>query len=102
MTGKGDAPFLGVGAGIDGPAKVSFRVRSTMGGAGKAEWIPSGGNTQCVHFQISAGDWQEISADIPATGPLGIFRLYLPAQSAPVELDRVELKGSEKSRKWDF
>lgn len=102
MTGKGDAPFLGVGAGIDGPAKVSFRVRSTMGGAGKAEWIPSGGNTQCVHFQISAGDWQDISADIPATGPLGIFRLYLPAQSAPVELDRVELKGSEKSRKWDF
>ncbi len=56
MIGKGDAPFLGVGAGIDGPAKVSFRVRSTMGGAGKSEGIPSGGNAQCVHFQISAGD----------------------------------------------
>ena len=47
-------------------------------------------------FQISSGDWQDISADIPATGPLGIFRLYLPAQNAPVELDHVELKGIEK------
>ena len=70
--------------------------------AGKAEWIPNGGNAQSVHFQISAGDWQVIRADIPTTGPLGIFRLYLPAQSAPVEIDHVELKGSEKSRKWDF
>lgn len=73
-----------------------------MGGAGKVEWVPSGGSAQCAPFQISAGDWQDISVDIPATGPLGIFRLYLPAQSAPVELDHVELKGSEKSRKWNF
>ena len=53
-------------------------------------------------FTLAPGDWQEVTVSIPATGPLGIFRLYLPAQSAPVELDRVELKGSEKSRKWDF
>lgn len=48
ITGKGDAPFLGVGAGIEGPVKVSFRVRTSRGGTGKAEWIPSGGNAQSV------------------------------------------------------
>ncbi len=102
VTGKGDAPFLGVGAGVEGPAKVSFRVRSAKGGAGKVEWIPSGGNAQSVPFQLSAGDWHDISADIPANGPLGLFRLYLPAQSTPVELDHVELKGAGKPKRWDF
>lgn len=102
VTGKGDAPFLGVGAGVEGPAKVSFRVRSAKGGAGQVEWIPSGKEAQSVPFQIPAGDWQDIRADIPATGPLGILRLYLPAQSAPVELDHVELKGTGKPKRWDF
>ena len=102
MIGQGDAPFLGVGAGTDGPAKVSFRVRSAKGGAGKVEWIPSGGKAQSVPFQIPGGDWQEIGVDIPASGPLGIFRLYLPAQSDPVELDHIELKGTGKSKRWDF
>jgi len=80
--GRGE-PFLGVGAGISGPAQVTFRVRSAVGGAGKAEWIPSGGKSQSVPFEIPAGDWQTIRLDIPATGPLVIFRLHLPAQTHP-------------------
>ncbi len=102
VTGRGDAPFLGVGAGIEGPARVSFRVRCAKGGAGKAAWIPSAGKEQSVPFQIPAGDWQDIAVDIPATGPLGLFRLYLPAQADPVELDHVELKGTGKPKRWDF
>jgi hypothetical protein len=80
----------------------SFRIRSETGGAGKVEWIPSSGKMQFVPFQVPAGEWQDISADIPATAALGIFRLYLPAQSAPVELDHVELKGPGKPKRWDF
>ena len=101
VRGAGD-PFLGVGAGIAGPAKVSFRARCAKGGAGKAEWIPSGGKAQSVPFKIAAGDWQDIALDIPATGPLGIFRLYLPSHDQPVELDHVELTGTGKPKRWDF
>lgn len=103
VTVRGKAePFLGVGAGLSGPAKVTFRVRSAAGGAGKAEWIPSGGQPQSLPFVIAAGDWQTIMLDIPATGPLGIFRLYLPAQTQSVEVDHVELTGIGKPRRWDF
>ena len=101
VRGAGE-PFLGVGPGISGPAKVSFRVRCAKGGAGKAEWIPSGGKAQSVPFKIPAGDWQDVTLDIPATGPLGIFRLYLPAQDQPVELDHVELTGTGQPKRWDF
>jgi hypothetical protein len=101
VRGTGD-PFLGVSAGVAGPAKVSFRVRSGNGGAGKAEWIPAGGKAQSVPFTIRAGDWQTITLDIPATGPLGIFRIHLPAQTEPVEIDHIELVGAGKPRRWDF
>jgi len=101
VRGAGE-PFLGVSAGIGGPAKVSFRVRCAKGGDGKAEWLPSDGMARPVPFKISAGDWQDIALDLPANGPLGIFRLYLPASDQPVELDHVELSGKGKPRRWDF
>ncbi len=38
VTGKGAAPFLGLGAGkLGGPTVVKFRARSATGGAGKVE-----------------------------------------------------------------
>ncbi len=101
VRGAGE-PFLGVGAGVEGPAKVSFRVRIAKDGAGKVEWIPNGGKVRSVPFKLRAGDWQDIALDIPATGPLGILRLYLPAQDQPVELDHVELSGTGKPKRWDF
>ena len=101
VRGAGE-PFLGVSAGIGGPAKVSFRVRCAKGGDGKAEWLPSDGMARSVPFKISAGDWQDIALDLPANGPLGIFRLYLPASDQPVELDHVELTGKGKPKRWNF
>lgn len=101
VSGSGE-PFLGVGAGTVGPAKARIRVRSKSGGTGKAEWIPSGGKAQSVPFQIAADDWQDVTIEIPAAGLLGILRLYLPAQSAPVEIDYIELKGAGKPKRWDF
>jgi hypothetical protein len=32
---------------------------------------------------------------LPATGPLGIVRLYLPMQEQPVEIDWIEINSGE-------
>jgi len=107
VTGKAGA-FLGHGMGkLTGPATLKFRVRSATGGAGKVEWLPGGAgdaaSAQSVPFEIPAGDWRELSVSVPATGPLGVMRLYLPAQTTPVTLDWVELKpATGKPQRWDF
>lgn len=105
VTGQGAAPFLGVGAGVSGPAVVKFRTRSASGGAGKVEWLPTAAasaEAKSTPFTLAAGDWQEVTVSIAASGPLGIVRLYLPAQKQPVEVDWVELKAGEKLKRWEF
>ena len=105
LKAKGEMPFLGVGAGIEGPAVVTFRTRCPEGGSGKVEWIQPGGKpdpANSVPFTVKAGDWQTVKAAIPTKGPLGILRIYLPAQSQPVEVDWVGLQGKGKPRRWDF
>ncbi|HVX64129.1 MAG TPA: sulfatase/phosphatase domain-containing protein, partial [Pirellulales bacterium] len=111
MIGKGKpgAAFLGHGMGkLTGPVVVKLRVRNSSGGAGKIEWLPGGAGdadgTQSVAFNVPAGDWQELSVDLPAAGRLGILRLYLPAQPKPAELDWVEVhsKAGGKPQRWEF
>jgi len=105
VTAEGDAPFLGVAAGIEGPATVTFRVRCSASGKGKVEWIPPGSPVKAEHatpFALEAGDWQTVKVPIPAKGPLGIARIYLPAQRQRVEIDWIELGGAGKPRRWDF
>ena len=107
VTGKGAEPFLGVGAGTNGPAVVKFRARCAKGGEAKIEWLNSGGDKknekpQSAPFTISGGDWQEVAVKIPAQGPLGILRLYLPAQAQSVEIDWGELQGTGAKKRWDF
>ena len=96
VTGKGDAPFLGFSAGkTSGPTVVRFRVRTASGSEGKVEWLPTpaaADKAKSVAFQITGGDWQEVSVPLPAEGVLGIVRLYLPAQKESVQLDWIELK----------
>lgn len=103
ITGKSADPFLGVTAGVNGPATVKLRTRCASGGAGRAEWIPKSAQPQSVAFQITGGDWQDIEVKIPAKGSLGILRLYLPAQQQAVEVDRVILTGKGGApRRWEF
>ena len=40
--------------------------------------------------------------NVPADGPLGILRVYLPAQEQPVEIDWIEFVSGDKPRRWDF
>lgn len=108
VIGKGNAPFLGVAPGkIQGPAVVRLRVRNDSGGEGKIEWLPTGTATnpadaKSVPFTLPGGDWQELQVDVPARGPLGIVRVYLPAQRQEVEIDWIELTAGGKPRKWNF
>ena len=106
VAGNGDAPFLGFPAGqMLGPTVVKFRVRCATGGAGKVAWLPTpqaADKAKSVAFQLTGGDWQEVRVELPAEGPLGIVRLYLPAQNAPVALDWIELQSGKEIRRSDF
>ncbi|MFZ5830471.1 MAG: sulfatase [Planctomycetota bacterium] len=105
VTGQGDEPFLGIAAGISGPAAVSLRAHSGDGGQGKVEWIPPGAkqeHARSVAFSVEPNRWQTITVDLPAKGPLGILRVYLPAESQAVEVDWIELRGVDKRRRSDF
>ena len=107
VTGKGAEPFLGVGAGTSRPAVVKFRARCAKGGEGKIEWLNNGAEKKnekppSALFTLNGGEWQDITVQIPATAPLGILRLYLPAQTQPVEIDWVELKGTGAAKRWEF
>jgi hypothetical protein len=105
VTGKGETPFLGFAAGkTSGPAILKFRVRTTAGGVGKVEWLPTPQvAAKSVAFQITAGGWQEVSVQIPPEGALGILRLYLPAQKDSVRLDWIELDpAGGKPQRSDF
>jgi hypothetical protein len=108
--GKPGTAFLGHGAGgLEGPAVLKFRARTSAGGAGKVESRSQGADdataAKSVAFDLPAGDWREIAVELPSPGPLGVVRLYLPASETPVELDWIELRGkgaSAKPQRWDF
>ena len=105
--GTGPAPFLGVGAGLTGPAKVTFRIRTPTGGEGHIDLVPTTGSKtgEIVAFPYSAkaGDWQDITVDLPHNGPATLMRLYLPHATEAVEIDWVELKPTgAKARRWEF
>jgi arylsulfatase A-like enzyme len=111
MTSKAKpgAAFLGHATGkTTGPVVVKFRVRSSTGGAGKIEWLgdqTSGAKPQSVPFNVAAGEWQELSVEVPAQGLLGTTRLYLPAGDKPLELDWAELRSKTpgaKPQRWEF
>ena len=105
MAGTGDEPFLGVDAGVSGPAVVRLRTRAANGGSGKMEWIPPGGSqtdAPSIPFALAARAWQEVTVKIPAAGPLGILRVYLPAQTQTVDVDWIELEAGSKSKRWEF
>ncbi len=107
-SGKGPA-FLGHGTGKSaGPAVVKFRVRAASGGIGRIEWLPQGAADPSVvktePFSIAGGDWQEVTVELKAPGPLGTLRFYPPGGASAVELDWFELRGKDeaKPQRWDF
>jgi arylsulfatase A-like enzyme len=97
LTNIGDACFLGFSAGKhSGPGTATFRIRAKAG-ASHFDWLANGteGKARRAEFTLKGGDWEEVTVQLPATGPLGIVRLYLPMQEQPVEIDWIEIKSGE-------
>jgi arylsulfatase A-like enzyme len=103
--GTGPSPFLGVGAGVKGPATVVYRIRCAAGGEGRVEWLPSTTKpdaAKSVRYVLPPGEWQELTVKIDEPGEIGILRFYLPSKDQPVSLDWVQLKAAGGNRRWDF
>ncbi len=93
ISNIGSECFLGFSAGKhNGPATVKFRIKAKAG-ASHFDWLANSteAQTRRVPFTFKGGDWEEITLELPAEGPLGIVRLYLPMQEQPVEIDWIEL-----------
>ena len=93
LTDIGGACFLGMAAGKhSGPSSVKFRIKAQPG-TSHFDWFPSGigSPAKSVPFTLKGGDWEEVTVELPAEGPLGIVRLYVPKQTQPVEIDWIEL-----------
>jgi hypothetical protein len=91
-----DTPFLGISAGKhNGPTTMKMRIKCDADKS-HIDWLAGGveKGAQSARFQYPGGDWQEITVELAAKGPLGIVRVYLPAQDKPIELDWIEIKSS--------
>ena len=98
VTNIGFECFLGFGASKhSGPSTATFRIKAKPG-TSHFDWLPKAGKAQNTPFTLQGTDWQEITVQLPATGPLGIVRLYLPMQEQPVEIDWIELRSSDGSQ----
>lgn len=94
ISGLAKDSFLGYNAtGHSGPGTVKFRIKAAAGDS-RLDWLPGGvqDKAQSVPFALVGGDWEEITINVPATGPLGIIRLRLPEQELPIEIDWIEIR----------
>lgn len=88
-----DASFLGFSAAKhSGPSTIKLRIKAAVGDS-HLDWLPGGvqDKAETVPYKLAGGDWQEVTIAIPATGPLGIVRIYLPKQDHPIEIDWIEI-----------
>ena len=103
ITNIGDACFLGFSAAKhSGPTTVTFRIKAKAG-TSHFDWLANvaEGKAHRADVILKSGDWEEVTVEIPAEGPLGIVRLYLPMQESAIEIDWIELiskTGSKPTR----
>ncbi|MES2594329.1 MAG: sulfatase [Verrucomicrobiota bacterium] len=103
LTNIGSDGFLGFSAGKhSGPTTVKFRIKAKASSS-HLDWLPGGvgSKQEQADFTLQGGGWEEIRVELPAVGPLGIVRLYLPMQEQAVEIDWIELmskSGSQPTR----
>ncbi len=111
VSGKGPAPFLGVGSQLKGPAKLAFRMRFSEAkgpSEGHVDLLPqqaagAAGEMKTFPYKLGSGEWQEVTVDLPEKAPTSILRLYLPAEKQEVEIDWVELRPQGgKPQRWDY
>lgn len=94
---------------IDGPLEVKLRIRTKAKGTGRLQWrteeqelFPKTGQNQS--FQITGGQWQEVSVPLVVEGKLVQLRFFPPKMKQAVEIDWIEIgstRGNDQQR-WDF
>ena len=94
-----------------GPGVLRFRMRSPKGGKGQIQWRSKGQASfpesgQVSPFSVEGGSWQEHEVEIAEKDGIVHFRLFVPQQKQPVEIDWIEIswQGDDetKSQRWDF
>nr|WP_206294572.1 sulfatase [Humisphaera borealis] len=104
LNKTGPAPFLGFAAGkYSGPTTVRLRIKSEAA-VSHIDWLPDGLDkpARSAAFNYPGGDWQEVTVQLPATGPLGVVRIYLPAQAQPLQIDWIELQSGKEKHRTEF
>ncbi|MFM7180411.1 MAG: hypothetical protein ACKO2G_02965, partial [Verrucomicrobiales bacterium] len=104
LTEVGDTSFLGLTAGkLSGASTVKFRIKAKAG-VSHLDWLPDGpqGKAQSVEYTAKGGDWEEITVNVPATGPLGVVRLYFPKETTSAQVDWVALQSKQQKARFDF
>lgn len=104
LTEVGEASFLGLTAGkLSGPSTVQFRIKAKAG-ISHVHWLPEGpqGKAQSVEYTAKGGDWEEITVKIPATGPLGVVRIYFPNGTIAAQVDWLMLQSKEQQMRLNF
>ena len=108
IRATGKEPFLGYAANrFTGPAKITVRMKCESAGNAKVQHLPSGVASNAegaleFTYSVTPGDWQQVEINIPVARPLGIMRLYLPNQTAPILIDWIDVAAAGKSERWDF
>lgn len=101
----GDAAFLGFSAAKHrGASTVTFRIK-TQAGDSHFDWLANNpqDKAQQAKFTLKGGDWEEVTLQIPADGPLGIVRLYLPKQEPAIEIDWIQIQSKTgKTMRTEF
>lgn len=104
LTEMGDTSFLGLTAGkLSGASTATIRIK-TKPGVSHLDWLPDGpaGKAQSVEYIAKGGEWEEISVKVPATGPLGVVRLYFPKETTAAQVDWIRLQNKQQKMRVDF
>jgi hypothetical protein len=96
LTGTAADPFLGIGAKqFKKQTSINLRVKSPIGGWGKISWGNGTPSIQTTRFPLKTNEWTELKLEILPEADLGILRVHLPANKAPVQVDHLELRSGK-------
>ncbi len=78
------------------------RIKSLRLSSSDGTLLKTQAEAQSAPFQLACGDWQELTATIPAGALPGVIRVHLRAQQQAVEVDSIEIHTTGKPRRRDF
>ena len=112
ITPAGRQPFIAnARVRAEGPVDVKLRIRTQKNGTARLQWrtegqdgFPETGQRQS--FDVTGGDWQELTVPLDVKGRLIHVRVFLPDSKRPTEIDWIEIDSrndnSNDRQRWDF